>query len=163
MRERIGLINARVGRQAPELLDVIIGDKEKAPDSTIILNLGNNNKLTREQVVNIFEAIKNQPKIIVVNTAVPRGTGGTTIVDAELFFAELFFATFFVVLFALFFTADFFATLFFATAFLATRFLAVDFFATDFFATAFFFAGAFLEAFFTTLFVVDFFTATFTP
>jgi hypothetical protein len=73
MRERIGLINARVGRQAPELLDVIIGDKEKAPDSTIILNLGNNNKLTREQVVNIFEAIKNQPKIIVVNTAVPRG------------------------------------------------------------------------------------------
>jgi hypothetical protein len=93
----------------------------------------------------------------------PRGTGGTTIVDAELFFAELFFATFFVVLFALFFTADFFATLFFATAFLATRFLAVDFFATDFFATAFFFAGGFLEAFFTTLFVVDFFTATFTP
>jgi hypothetical protein len=88
----------------------------------------------------------------------PRGTGGTTNADAELFFA-----TFLVVLFALFFTADFFATLFLATAFLATRFLAVDFLATDFFATAFFFAGAFLEAFFTTLFVVDFFTATFTP
>lgn len=73
MRERIGLINARVGRQAPELLDVIKGDKAKVPDSTIILNLGNNNKLTREQVVNIFEEIKNQPKIIVINTAVPRG------------------------------------------------------------------------------------------
>lgn len=72
-RENIGLINARVGRQAPELLDVIIGDKAKMPDSTLILNLGNNNKLTREQVVNIFEEIKNQPKIIVVNTAVPRG------------------------------------------------------------------------------------------
>jgi hypothetical protein len=83
----------------------------------------------------------------------PRGTGGTTIVDAELFLA-----TFLVVFFADFLAADFFAT-----AFLATAFLAVDFFATDFFATAFFFAGAFLEAFFRTLFVVDFFTATFTP
>ena len=72
LRENVGLINARVGRQASELLDVIIGDREKMPDSTIILNLGNNNKLTREQVVNIFEEIKNQPKIIVVNTAVPR-------------------------------------------------------------------------------------------
>ena len=72
LRENVGLINARVGRQASELLDVIIGDRAKMPDSTIILNLGNNNKLTREQVVNIFEEIKNQPKIIVVNTAVPR-------------------------------------------------------------------------------------------
>ncbi len=73
LREHIGLINARVGRQAPELLDVIIHDKTNMPDSTVILNLGNNNKLTREQVVNIFEEIKNQPKIIIVNTAVPRG------------------------------------------------------------------------------------------
>ena len=72
LRENVGLINARVGRHASELLDVIIGDRAKMPDSTIILNLGNNNKLTREQVVNIFEEIKNQPKIIVVNTAVPR-------------------------------------------------------------------------------------------
>jgi len=73
LREHIGLINARVGRQAPELLEVIIHDKANMPDSTVILNLGNNNKLTREQVVNIFEEIKNQPKIIIVNTAVPRG------------------------------------------------------------------------------------------
>ncbi len=73
LREHIGLINARVGRQAPELLEVITHDKINMPDSTVILNLGNNNKLTREQVVNIFEEIKNQPKIIIVNTAVPRG------------------------------------------------------------------------------------------
>ena len=73
LREHIGLINARVGRQAPELLEVIIHDKTNMADSTVILNLGNNNKLTREQVVNIFEEIKNQPKIIIVNTAVPRG------------------------------------------------------------------------------------------
>jgi hypothetical protein len=41
-------------------------------DSTIILNLGNNNALTSAQVEKVFELIKDQPKIIVVNTAVPR-------------------------------------------------------------------------------------------
>ena len=69
----IALLNARVGRQAPELLDVIRQDKSNVVGSTIILDLGNNNRLTSEQVVAIFEAIKDQPKIIVVNTAVPRG------------------------------------------------------------------------------------------
>jgi lysophospholipase L1-like esterase len=34
--------------------------------------LGNNNKLSLETVTKIFETIKNQPQIIVVNTAVPR-------------------------------------------------------------------------------------------
>jgi peptidoglycan/LPS O-acetylase OafA/YrhL len=72
-RQHIGLINARVGRQAPELLDVIMHDKTNMQGATIVLNLGNNNRLTEEQVSSIFEAIKDQPKIIVVNTAVPRG------------------------------------------------------------------------------------------
>lgn len=72
-RQHIGLINARVGRQAPELLDVIQHDKTNMQGATIVLNLGNNNRLTEEQVAAIFEAIKEQPKIIVVNTAVPRG------------------------------------------------------------------------------------------
>jgi peptidoglycan/LPS O-acetylase OafA/YrhL len=72
-RQHIGLINARVGRQAPELLEVIQHDKLNMQGSTIVLNLGNNNKLTEEQVAAIFEAIADQPKIIVVNTAVPRG------------------------------------------------------------------------------------------
>jgi lysophospholipase L1-like esterase len=40
--------------------------------STIILNLGNNNKLGEDQVAAIFAEIAEQPKIIVVNTAVPR-------------------------------------------------------------------------------------------
>ena len=73
LREHIGLINARVGRQALELLDVIRHDKQNMPNSTVVLDLGNNNKLTREQVVSILEEIKNQPRIIIVNTAVPRG------------------------------------------------------------------------------------------
>jgi hypothetical protein len=41
--------------------------------STVVFNLGNNNKLTEAQVAAVFEEVKNQPKIIVVNTAVPRG------------------------------------------------------------------------------------------
>ena len=72
-RQHIGLINARVGRQAPELLEVIQHDKLNMQGSTIVLNLGNNNKLTEEQVAEIFEAIADQPRIVVVNTAVPRG------------------------------------------------------------------------------------------
>jgi hypothetical protein len=71
-RQNIGLINARVGRQAPELLEVITNDKVNMSNSPIVLNLGNNNKLTEEQVAAIFEEIKNQPRIVVVNTAVPR-------------------------------------------------------------------------------------------
>jgi lysophospholipase L1-like esterase len=71
-RQPIGLINARVGRQASELLEVITNDKADMSNSTIVLNLGNNNKLTEEQVTAIFEEIKDQPRIVVVNTAVPR-------------------------------------------------------------------------------------------
>lgn len=65
-------MNARIGRQAPELLSVMVHDKALAADAPVIFNLGNNNALTREQTVAIFEAVKDQPRIIVVNTAVPR-------------------------------------------------------------------------------------------
>ncbi len=70
--KHIALLNARVGRQALELLDVMSQDIANAKDSTVIFDLGNNNKLTSAQVGAIFELIKSQPKIIVVNTAVPR-------------------------------------------------------------------------------------------
>ena len=68
----ISIMNARIGRQAPELLSVMLQDKEEAANVPVIFNLGNNNALTREQTVAIFEAVKDQPRIIVVNTAVPR-------------------------------------------------------------------------------------------
>ena len=71
-RSHIAIINARVGRQAPELIEVMRADKANAANSTVIFNMGNNNKLTPDQVLAIFEEVKNQPKIIVVNTAVPR-------------------------------------------------------------------------------------------
>ena len=72
-RSPISIINARVGRQAPELIEVMKADKANAVDSTVIFNIGNNNKLTSDQVMAVFEEVKNQPRIIVVNTAVPRG------------------------------------------------------------------------------------------
>jgi peptidoglycan/LPS O-acetylase OafA/YrhL len=72
-RSPIAIINARVGRQASELIEVMKADKANAADSTVIFNMGNNNKLTPDQVMAVFEEVKNQPRIIVVNTAVPRG------------------------------------------------------------------------------------------
>jgi peptidoglycan/LPS O-acetylase OafA/YrhL len=71
-KEHISLINARVGRQAPELLAVMRVDQSSVPSSPVVFNLGNNNALTEQTVVDIFEIVKNQPQIIVVNTAVPR-------------------------------------------------------------------------------------------
>ena len=68
----IGLINARVGRQAPELLNVIKHDKERMRGSKTILDLGNNNRLTTQEIEAIFNELKDQPLVIVVNTAVPR-------------------------------------------------------------------------------------------
>ena len=72
MEHPIALINARVGRQAPELLEVMLRDGPLAPNSPVVFNLGNNNALTRAQVIAVFEAVKAAPQRIVVNTAVPR-------------------------------------------------------------------------------------------
>ena len=72
-KHHIGLINARVGRQAFELLEVIKRDKPKMSDSTTIINLGNNNRLQPSEVAEIFNELRDQPLVIVVNTAVPRG------------------------------------------------------------------------------------------
>lgn len=71
--ERIELINARVGRQIDELIEVAKTDQRYVSDSPVIFNLGNNNRLAESDVLAIFEIFKNQPRIIAVNTAVPRG------------------------------------------------------------------------------------------
>lgn len=68
----IGLVNARVGRQAPELLKEITHDLSTAPDGPVVLNLGNNNALREEEVVAILEALKESEQVVLVNTAVPR-------------------------------------------------------------------------------------------
>ena len=38
-----------------------------------MLDVGNNNKLSEGDLVTLFELLKDQPRIILVNTAVPRG------------------------------------------------------------------------------------------
>jgi hypothetical protein len=70
--ERIELINARVGRQISELIEVTRTDQQFVGDSPVVLNLGNNNRLVESEIVELMEIVKAQPKIIVVNTAVPR-------------------------------------------------------------------------------------------
>jgi peptidoglycan/LPS O-acetylase OafA/YrhL len=70
--ERIELINARVGRQIGELIEVAKTDQQFVGNSPVVLNLGNNNRLIESDVISLMEIVKNQPRIIVVNTAVPR-------------------------------------------------------------------------------------------
>lgn len=71
--EPIELINARVGRQISELLQVVSIDSQSVPDSIAILNLGNNGPVSQKQVKELFDALSNQPHFLVVNAAVPRG------------------------------------------------------------------------------------------
>jgi peptidoglycan/LPS O-acetylase OafA/YrhL len=68
----ISVMNARIGRQAPELLEVMQSDKAQVSNSPVIFNLGNNGVLNRSDVQAIFELVKEQPQVIVVNTAVSR-------------------------------------------------------------------------------------------
>ena len=68
----IGLVNARVGRQAPELLNEIERDLKTSPDGAVVLNLGNNNVLREDDVVAILDALAAKDEVILVNTAVPR-------------------------------------------------------------------------------------------
>ena len=66
------IVNARVGRQAPELLEEMQKDVEKAAGATVVMDLGNNDLLQPETVRAIFTLAKASPRIVVVNTAVPR-------------------------------------------------------------------------------------------
>ena len=68
----VGLINARVGRQADELLAEILHDLPAAPDGPVVLDLGNNGALEEVEIVAIFDALAEREKVIVVDTAVPR-------------------------------------------------------------------------------------------
>jgi len=66
------VVNARVGRAAPELLQEMGQDLEKASGSNVVMDLGNNDLLTEDTVRAIFELVKESSKVVVVNTAVPR-------------------------------------------------------------------------------------------
>ncbi|MEI6220545.1 MAG: acyltransferase family protein [Actinomycetes bacterium] len=68
----IELINARVGRQIGELIQVVTTDRPGLEQSKVIFDIGNNNHLTESDVRTLFELLKNQPQMIVVDSAVPR-------------------------------------------------------------------------------------------
>ena len=70
--QEIALINARVGRQIQELIAAVEEDKAKVGSSTVVFNVGNNNSVSREDMVKLMELLKDQPRVIVVNTSVPR-------------------------------------------------------------------------------------------
>jgi len=70
--QEISIINARVGRQIQELIKAVEEDKPKATKSIVVLDVGNNNAVSREDMVKLMELLKDQPKIVVINTAVPR-------------------------------------------------------------------------------------------
>jgi peptidoglycan/LPS O-acetylase OafA/YrhL len=71
-QEEIALINARVGRQISELIKEVEEDKPKVGSSSVVLNVGNNNSVSREDMIKLMELLKDQPKVVVVNTSVPR-------------------------------------------------------------------------------------------
>ena len=68
----IALINARVGRQIGELIQVVKSDQMGLENSPVIFDLGNNNHLAEVDVRTLFNLLHGQPKVVVVNTAVPR-------------------------------------------------------------------------------------------
>jgi peptidoglycan/LPS O-acetylase OafA/YrhL len=72
MQEEIALINARVGRQIQELIKEVEADKPRVGESKVVLNVGNNNSVSSEDMVKLMELLKDQPRVVVVNTSVPR-------------------------------------------------------------------------------------------
>jgi peptidoglycan/LPS O-acetylase OafA/YrhL len=72
MQVEISLINARVGRQIQELIKEVEADKPRVGESKVVLNVGNNNSVSREDMVKLMELLKDQPRVVVVNTSVPR-------------------------------------------------------------------------------------------
>jgi peptidoglycan/LPS O-acetylase OafA/YrhL len=72
VQEEIALINARVGRQIQDLIKAVEEDKPKVGSSSVVLNVGNNNSVSREDMIKLMELLKDQPKVVVINTSVPR-------------------------------------------------------------------------------------------
>ena len=68
----IAMFNARVGRQIGELIQVITADKSGLENDPVVIDVGNNNHLTAADLHTLLELLASQPKIVIVNTAVPR-------------------------------------------------------------------------------------------
>jgi len=69
----LALVNARVGRQIGELISAITADRNQVTKNTVVMDVGNNNRITRESLVQLLDLVKNQSHVILLNTSVPRG------------------------------------------------------------------------------------------
>jgi peptidoglycan/LPS O-acetylase OafA/YrhL len=69
----VALLDARVGRQIGDLIITVRAHQSKHQDSPIVLDIGNNNYLLEKDVRTLLDLLKVQPKVVVINTAVPRG------------------------------------------------------------------------------------------
>jgi peptidoglycan/LPS O-acetylase OafA/YrhL len=69
----LALVNARVGRQIGELISAVTADRNQVTKNTVVMDVGNNNRITRESLVQLLDLVKNQPHVILLNTSVPRG------------------------------------------------------------------------------------------
>ena len=69
----LALVNARIGRQIEELISVIATDQSHVSTNSVVLDVGNNNRITRASLVQLLDLLKSQPHVILINTAVPRG------------------------------------------------------------------------------------------
>jgi hypothetical protein len=69
----LALVNARVGRQIFELIDAVTADRSQVTQNTVVMDVGNNNRITRESLIQLLDLVKNQPHVILMNTSVPRG------------------------------------------------------------------------------------------
>jgi peptidoglycan/LPS O-acetylase OafA/YrhL len=69
----LALVNARVGRQIEELIAAVTADQSQVTKNTVVMDVGNNNRITRESLIMLLDLVKNQPHVILLNTSVPRG------------------------------------------------------------------------------------------
>jgi hypothetical protein len=69
----LALVNARVGRQIGELISAVTADRNQVTKNTVVMDVGNNNRITRESLVQLLDLVKNQSHVILLNTSVPRG------------------------------------------------------------------------------------------
>jgi hypothetical protein len=68
----LSVINARVGRQIDELINVAKDDKNLAKNSPVVVDVGNNNIITSTDLKVLLTIFSDQPWVVLVNTAVPR-------------------------------------------------------------------------------------------
>ncbi|CAB4592767.1 unannotated protein [freshwater metagenome] len=62
-----------MGRQIDELISAVTSDQSQVTNNTVVMDVGNNNRISRESLIQLLNLVKNQPHVILINTSVPRG------------------------------------------------------------------------------------------